>query len=287
MTIFVKDSGNWETVTNVYVKRAGSWTDLTQFWVRKFDITTDADGVNFYQNVFFTTGNRAYDGVVSASSVSIITSDYFEPVIYPSGINGTVQVPYGCNRCRILLIAQGGSGGASATNFAAGAGGSGAVWRSGGLSGAAFLAGFAVTEFTEVFTWSLGNENDVTTSGDGVAGASITVSWPGNTVTVGGGGAGLADGTNGTGGVVSGSGTEYTSGSGYNGGSASTNAFGFNEGGASPAPWLSLSRGGVLYTEDFISTWVDPIFGGGGAGGYNSFGQKGGAATLSIEFWTV
>jgi hypothetical protein len=281
MTIYVKDSGNWETVTEVYVKRAGSWTALRQFWVKKFNITTDTRGINFYQNVFFTVGNVPYPGVTAAANVSIETSDYFEPVIYPSGISGTVQVPYGCNRCRILLIAQGGSGGASTTNFAAGAGGAGAVWRS------AASTGFAVTEFTETFTWSLGNENDVTTSGDGVDGASITVSWSGNTVTVNGGKAGLADGTNGAGGTVSGSGPIYSAGQGANGNSGFTNAFGFNTGGDSSAFWL-ISRGGVLYTEDFSgATWLEPILGGGGAGGYNAFGQKGGAASIGISFFRV
>lgn len=137
MTIYVKDSGNWETVTDVYVRRAGSWTPLTQTWVKKYQVDVDVFGRFNWQNVFFTTGNAPFTSAVSANQFYIQTSDFYNPVKYPSGVSGSVVTPYGCNRCYISIVGQGGSGAATTTNTAGGAGGGGAAIRTP-------LVGFAV-----------------------------------------------------------------------------------------------------------------------------------------------
>jgi hypothetical protein len=278
MTTFVKVSGNWETATEVYVKRAGSWTAIEQFYVKPGQFNPPLD-TTFWQLVFFSPGNYPYLSFISSSSSTFSSSGFYEPVLYPSGTSGTVQVPYGANRCRILMVGQGGAGGASASNSAAGAGG----------AGGAILtqsSGFAVNEF-DTFNWSFGNENGITTSGDGANGGSFTVSWTGNSMTADGGNGGLASGTHGLGGGTSGSGTVYLNSTLTTGNSGFTNAWGFGEGGENTGSLLGASRGGYLYGEYLGATWTYPIVGGGGAGGYNSYGQKGGDCFVRFAFWRV
>jgi hypothetical protein len=318
MTIFVKVGGVWETVTEVYVKQGGVWAQPKNIWVHNETaadipqnlITGTSFGRVFFGPVFpFPTwgpanaawwnGNAAdepYPNENLDATFFVATKQFYEsPPYFPSGIVGKVVVPYTCNRMTFYMYAQGGAGAASVTNFAAGAGGSGASFT---LTGFFAPGGIAVNEFDE-FTVTITPENNTTTSGNGANGASITLSWPGgNTITVEGGKGGLTNGTNGAGGVVSGSGPVWTTYSSdpliaRNGNSGTTNAFGINQGGSqlwyqSPTFPPQSREGGVLFGRFGAAGFTyafDPESSAGGGGGYNSWGQKGGVGALVINFW--
>ena len=313
MTVFVKVGGVWQTVNEVYVKRSGVWAQPKNLWF--YNLTTPevpqnlVDGASYGRtftgggpfppfwtwtgNAVWWNGNPADNPYVApffeATFLTYTAAFWESPPIYPSGTVGKIVVPYSCNRASFRIQAQGGAGAASTTNFAAGAGGGGAVLNYDPISG-----GFVVNEFDE-FTVTVTPENDTTTSGDGADGTSYTVSWPGNTITAGGGKGGEASGVNGVGGVASGSGPIWNnlllSGVAANGSAGTTNAYGLNKGGAGavdPTQPFLTGVGGSLFGEFDDGGFcfaIDPDNGGGGGGGYNSWGQKGGDAQIVFNFW--
>lgn len=311
MTIYVKVAGVWETVTEVYVKQSGVWAQPKNLWIHQEVppqqpqnlVTGTCYGRTFFGPVFpFPTWGPTnavwYDGTVANepypspsfdAEFYVDNAPFWESPQYPSGAVGKIVVPYSCNRASFRIQAQGGAGAASTTNFAAGAGGGGAT-----VDYTPIVAGFAVNEFDE-FTVTITPENDTTTSGDGADGSSYTVSWPGNTITVGSGEGGKASGVNGIGGVASGSGpvwnTLVLSGVAANGFAGTTNAYGLNKGGAgafNPSQPFIQGVGGALFGEFDDGGFcfaIDPVNGGGGGGGYNSWGQKGGDGFLDFFFW--
>lgn len=310
MTVYVKVGGSWQTVNEVYVKQNGVWAQPKNLMFRNFagaqtpqNVTTGTPyGSTFFAPVFpfdtFTGLTVWWNGVFADRPYTISNDADFlaetrvfweSPPYFPSGAVGKIVVPYTCNRATFWIAGQGGAGAASTTNFAAGAGGGGAVANYGPIS-----SGFAVNEFDE-FTLTITPENDTTTSGDGADGASFTVSWPGNSITVGGGKGGKASGVNGAGGVVSGSGPIWNnlvlSGTAANGFAGTTNAYGFKRGGDQafdPSQPFVQGNGGVLFGEFDDGGFCfaqDPSFGGGGGGGYNSWGQKGADGQVNFGFW--
>ena len=312
MTVFVKVGGVWETVTELYVKRNGVWAQPKTAWfVNEFYTTQPQNlvsggsfGITFSggtwgaANAFWWNGveaDKPYDtDLFLDATYSVGTQLFYQsPPDFPLGAVGKISVPYTCNRMAFTMYGQGGAGAASTTNFAAGAGGSAASF----VGNKTFIpGGIVVNEFDE-FSLTITPENDTTTSGDGADGSSFTFSWPGNTITVGGGKGGLANGTNGAGGVVSGSGPVWATYSlnplaARNGNPGVTNVYGINQGG-SQLYYQGFSNpqsrdGGVLFGRFGAAGFTyafDPESSAGGGGGYNSWGQKGGVGAFFVQFW--
>lgn len=292
MTIFVKVSGNWETVTEVYLKLAGSWVSIKQVFVRNeaennagpYPLQPASYVLDYYQNVFFSPGNSPFLNEFVGPQFDLQAPNTPEDATFqflPLGGSATFQVPFGCNTCRLLMRGQGGAGAGSVTNFAAGAGGGTSRFRS---------KAFTVTEF-ETFSWSVTASNTDTVSGNGADGATFSISWSGNSITTEGGKGGLANGNHGLGGILSGSGPVFLDPAQANDGDPGfTTGLGFGQGGSgNPSTGV---EGGVIYYEDSspppgFSNQINPLDGSGGGGGYNMAGQQGSGYLFAMQFWRV
>lgn len=303
MTMFVKTGGVWQTITDAYVKTGGVWEPLKQIWFQYdqfppsptpviYHFPAQEQPVNLDGNIncaFYSGSNVPYPqgpGTGNPTAYWRVDGSFWsnDPLLYPSGYNHTVYVPYGCSQMRLTMWGQGGSGAASLSNTNAGSGGAPGVFSTFGFW-------TPVTEF-EPITITVGPEADFTFSGDGADGADVTVSWTGNSITCNGGGGGKASGVQGTGSGVTGSGTAFSSGTKYTGNSGFINALGLTQGGGHaqnpPFGFEFFSYGGCVYKKEVYPQYNNiieiPSGAAGGGGGYNCYGQRGGSWSVILQF---